>query len=479
MSRQLKHAHETRPSDRVGFSNKLLYGSGMIGYALLIQGYMQFYNPIFNDTLGLDPVLIGWVIAICRLWDAVTDPFMGNVTDNTRSRFGRRRPWIALGAVLCAVSFITIWWFPTGQSENFYFGWLLGTSLIFYVAFTIYSVPYIALGMELSPDYHERGSVMAIRTVLQQVGFFAVSSLYWLTSLDRFADRAEGMKWNSLWVGALIFVVIMIPAIFAKEHPSLVGAKGRNLKKTPLWHSVKETISCWPFLNLALITIVSLLGLMMVGSLGYYVTIYHMYDGDKGDASGKLMTIVNYTIPISTVIAVPLLQKISTFWGKRTTMIFAFSVALIGTLLKWPFYTPENPYLSIIPSILLGIGSAAAYVFVNAMIPEAVDADELKTGERREGMFSAVYSWTFKIGAAVALLMAGYVLSWTGFDANLVGPQSEGTIFWMRIYFTLIPAVALAGAIVLAFYYPITETKAYEIREELEARRKLRTADDV
>lgn len=479
MSLSLKHAHATRPSDRVGFSNKLLYGSGMIGYALLIQGYMQFYNPIFNDTLGLDPVLIGWVIAICRLWDAVTDPFMGNVTDNTRSRFGRRRPWIALGALLCAVSFIAVWWFPSGQSENFYFGWLLISSLIFYVAFTIYSVPYIALGMEISPDYHERGSVMAIRTVLQQVGFFAVSSLYWLTSLDRFEDRAEGMKWNSLWVGSLIFVVIMIPAVFSKEHPSLAGSKGRALKKTKLWHSVKETLSCWPFLNLALITVVSLLGLMMVGSLGYYVTIYHMFDGNKGDVSGKLMTIVNYTIPISTVVAVPLLQKVSTYWGKRTTMIFAFSVALVGTLLKWPFYTPENPYLSIIPSILLGIGSAAAYVFVNAMIPEAVDADELKTGERREGMFSAVYSWTFKIGAAVALLMAGYVLSWTGFDANLEGPQSESTIFWMRIFFTGIPAVSLFGAIVLAFYYPITEAKAYEIREELEARRKLRAAEDV
>lgn len=479
MSTHRNYKRETHPRDRVGFSNKVLYGSGMIGYALLIQGYMQFYNPIFNDTLGLDPVLIGWVIAICRIWDALTDPLMGNITDNTKSRFGRRRPWIALGAVLCAVSFVAIWWFPSGQSENFYFGWLLVFSLIFYVAFTIFSVPYIALGMELSPDYHERGSVMAIRTVLQQVGFFAISSLYWLTSLDQFDDRAEGMKWNSIWVGILIFVVILIPGIFSREHPSLSGRATAKRKKTRLVVSVKETLSCWPFLNLALITVVSLLGLMMVGSLGYYVTIYHMFGGDQGDASGKLMTIVNYTIPISTVVAVPLLQKLSTFWGKRVTMIFAFSIALIGTLLKWPFYTPDNPYLSIIPSILLGVGSAAAYVFVNAMIPEAVDADELKTGERREGMFSAVYSWTFKIGAAIALLMAGYVLSWTGFDANLDGQQSESTIFWMRVYFTGIPAVSLFGAILLAFAYPITEAKAYETREKLEAARKLKEGDDV
>lgn len=462
----------TAMGDRVPFFRKVGYGTGMLGYALMIQTYMQFYNPIFNDTLGLDPILIGWVIGLSRIWDALTDPLMGSLTDNTRSRWGRRRPWIGLGALLCAVSFAAIWWFPQGQSQHFYFGWLLVSSLVFYVAFTVFSVPYIALGMELSPDYHERGSVMSIRTVLQQGGFFIVSSLYWLTSLDRYTDRAEGMRWNSLWVAVVIFVVIAIPAAFAREHPSMLAATPREKKKVPLWRSARETLSNWPFLNLSLITIVSLLGLMMVGSLGYYVTIYHMFGGDKGEVSGRLLTIVNYTIPISTIIAVPLLQKLSTKIGKRTTMVVAFSIALIGTLLKWPCYTPVNPWLSIIPSILLGFGSAAAYVFVNAMIPEAVDADELKTGQRREGMFSAVYSWMFKIGAAIALLMAGYVLKGTGFDATLEGMQSESTIFWMRICFTAIPAVALAATIGLAFTYPITETKAYEIRSELEERRK-------
>ncbi|MBC2595741.1 MFS transporter [Ruficoccus amylovorans] len=470
--------HTTAARDRVPMPRKLAYGTGMIGYALLIQGYMQFYNPVFNDTLGLSPVMIGWVIAITRLWDAVTDPFMGSISDNTRSKWGRRRPWIALGAVLCGLSFVLIWWFPEGRSENFYFGWLLVTSLIFYVAFTIYSVPYIALGMELSPDYHERGSIMAIRTVLQQGGFFIISSLYWLTSMDCFDDRAEGMKWNSLWVGALIVVVILIPAFFSREQQTSNTAAANGVqKKIPLWRSMKETLSCWPFLLLSLITIVSLLGLMMVGSLGYYVTIYHMFDGDKGQTSGSLMTLVNYTIPVSTVVAVPLLQRLSVRLGKRKTMIAAFAVALVGTLLKWPCYTPVNPYLSIIPSVLLGVGSAAAYVFVNAMIPDAVDEDELRTGERREGMFSAVYSWMFKIGAAVALLLAGYVLSGTGFDAALEGPQPADTIFWMRVCFTGIPAIALAATIVLAYLYPITEEKAYAIRQQLEARRGASMAD--
>ncbi len=193
----------------------------MLGYALLTQVYMQFYNPVFNDVLGLSPVLIGWVIFIARIWDAVTDPLMGSISDNTVSRWGRRRPWIALGAVVCAISFVAIWWFPRSQSDMFYFWWLLFTSLAFYLAFTIYSVPYIALGMELSPDYHERTSVMTMRTVIEQFGFFIVSSLYVLISLDTFADRAEGMRYNSLWVAAIIVLVILCPAFFAREHSSL------------------------------------------------------------------------------------------------------------------------------------------------------------------------------------------------------------------------------------------------------------------
>lgn len=164
--------HITAECDKVPMFRKVSYGSGKLGFAILIQVYMQFYNPVYNDTLGLSPVWIAWVIFLSRVWDAFTDPMMGNISDNTQSRWGRRRPWIALGGVLCALSFIALWWFPRGQTDGFYFVWLLVFSLLFYLSFTIFSVPYIALGMELSPDYHERTRVMTVRTIVEQFGFF-------------------------------------------------------------------------------------------------------------------------------------------------------------------------------------------------------------------------------------------------------------------------------------------------------------------
>lgn len=476
----MREHHVTAADDRVPFWRKASYGTGMLGYALLIQVFMQFYNPVFNDVLGLSPVLIGWVIFIARIWDAVTDPLMGSISDNTVSRWGRRRPWIALGAVVCAISFVAIWWFPRGQSDTFYFGWLLCTSLAFYLAFTIYSVPYIALGMELSPDYHERTSVMTMRTVIEQFGFFIVSSLYVLISLETFTDRAEGMRYNSLWVAAIIVVVILCPAFFAREHPSLASLNGRvgqtavQRKKIPLWLSIKETLSCWPFLNLGLITVISYFGVITVSSLNYYVMTYHLFDGSKGVDAGKLLTITGYCIPISTMVALPLMNLLSRRVGKRHALMVAFALTIVGAILRWPLYTPENPYLAIIPTILFGVGTAGAYLFINAMIPEAVDASELQSGERREGMFSAVYGWTYKLGAALAILLSGYVLKWTGFDTALQGNQSPDTIFWLRFSFSWIAAAAMFLTTLLVMTYPITEKKAYELRRQLAARKAAR-----
>jgi glycoside/pentoside/hexuronide:cation symporter, GPH family len=155
MSKNEKY-HVTKPEDKLSVARKVAYGIGMAPYALMVQGMNQLCNPIFNDCLGVDPRWISWVMGVSRLWDAFTDPVMGNISDNTRSRWGRRRPWIALGALLSALTFAIIWLFPRGMGHLFYFFWFLVSSLMFYVASTVFSVPYVALGMELSPDYHER-----------------------------------------------------------------------------------------------------------------------------------------------------------------------------------------------------------------------------------------------------------------------------------------------------------------------------------
>ena len=472
-----KH-HVTKPEDKLSAGQKIAYGAGMAPYALMVQGMNQLGNPIFNDCLGVDPRWISWVMGGSRLWDAITDPIMGNITDNTNSRWGRRRPWIALGAVLCALSFAGMWLFPRGMGNLFYFFWYLVTSLIFYVAFTIFSVPYIALGMELSPDYHERTSVQAFRTVLSMVGGLFISGLYWFTSMSCFADRADGMRYGGMILGGVILVSVLIPAIFSGEHPSFLKRQAEERKlakpKVSLLTSAKETLTEKPFLILIGVTVFMTLGLLMVASLGYYVAIYHVFGGDKTAESGRMITFGQWAAQLCTILSVPVINIVSKKIGKKAMLFVTIAIAIVGSMLKWVCYTPDNPWLLLIPGMVMSGGLASTWMLINAMIPDVVDLNELRTGQRREGMFSAVYSWTYKTGVALAMVIAGYVLSSSGFDATLGANQDPDAILKLRLFFTGIPIVTMSLAMGLLACYSISEKRSYEIRSQLKEKREQR-----
>ena len=462
--------HKTKPEDKVPFSNKVGYGFGMTAYALMIQSLNQMSNMVFNICLGVNPVFIGWVMGGSRIWDAITDPVMGNITDNTRSRWGRRRPWILLGGVLCGLTVASIWLFPRGMSEMFYVIWFLIAVLLFYVAFTVFSVPYIALGMEMSPDYHERTSVVAFRSVMAQGGGLISASLFWFSTLPRFSDIAHGMRTGGIIMAAVIVLCVTVSALFAKEHKTLLERQ-RKQAKCSLIQSAKSTLCHPAFLGLIGVTVLLLIGTTMVNHLGGYLCIYYVFGGDKGPTAGKVMSLMGWSAQIATVIAIPLLTMVSKRIGKRKTLLLAMTFTFVGTPLRWICITPDYPLLQLIPAVMIGSSLAGVWALVNAMIPDVVDLDELKTGERREGMFSAVYSWMFKLGVAMALIISGYILNWSGFD-SLLPAQTERAIYMMRSFFVWIPSLAIGLAMVLMWFYPLTEKRSYEVRQELEERRK-------
>ncbi len=460
--------HETDPENKVSVRDKAAYGVGMMSYSLMVNGYSQMVNPIFNVNLGIGPVMIGWVTALARVWDALTDPFMAHITDNTRSRFGRRRPWVFIGSLVGAFLFALVWWFPEGRSDTFYFWWLLITTFLFYLGFTIFSVPYIALGMEMSPDYHERTRIVAWRSLIGPIGSFVAQSLFWFATLSVFATPIIGMKWTALGVSICIVIFGVIGAIFPREHPSAARAVSKQAR-VPLLRSARQTLSVGPFRLVCGITVVSLLSVLLVNQLGFYVNLYHVYGGDQ-PASAGLFALAGLGYQIGAVTAVPIITMTSSRIGKRHTLVVFFCVAIVGSLFKWWAYTPALPYLQIVPNFIMGFGYTAGGMLSNAMLPECADYDELRTGTSRQGMFGAVYSWMFKLGAAVALVGTGYIIKFSGYDAALGAAQSTDTIMWMRLLLAVVPAFGLSLAILLVLRYPITEQIAYDMSRELKAR---------
>lgn len=191
------------------FWNKIGYGAGALTENN-VQNVVNIMLPlIMFNYMGVSPILLGYVFAIARLWDTVTDPLMGYLSDRTRSRFGKRKPYILIGAVMSAFSFWLIWMFPEGKSQMWYFWYLTATCLLFYTSTTLFCVPYISMGYELSSDYNERTRVMGYRSLFVNCGAFILPWMYWFTERSWFDTPLQGMRCLSV-VSGVIFILFAL-----------------------------------------------------------------------------------------------------------------------------------------------------------------------------------------------------------------------------------------------------------------------------
>jgi len=469
MSRPTDNSGITAPEDRVGLGAKTAYGLGGLAENTMHNSVNNMANPVFNVGLGVAPALIGIATSVFRLWDAITDPVMGIISDRFESRFGRRKPFIVLGALVSALFFIAIWWAPSGLSETGYFLWFLFVSLLFYTGFTVFGVPYLAMGYELSPDYHERTRVMAFRTWFASVGGILIQWLFWLTQRDVFDGTVDGMRWVGLGVGVILLLCAAAPGLFINER-RLTEAELVHNRANIKFRGMFGVFKVRPFLYIFGALITAVFGMFTVIVLGFYINVYYVFGGDL-KASSTVIGVSGSFYHLCCLISVPMIARTSTRIGKRKTLMAFLGLAIAGTLGKWWFFTPAAPYLQLVVTGLMAPGLSALWTLLGSMIADVTDYDELENGTRREGSFGAIYNWTLKLGFAVCFLIAGFILQWTGFDEELGGDQSERTITLLRFLYSAVPALGLAAAILCVWRFPIDETKANEIRARLRERK--------
>lgn len=459
--------HTTAKSDKVPLGQKLSFGAG--GYAdnLMQNSINQMAKPVFNMTLGVDPGLLTTALALPRLWDAIIDPFIGSKSDNTRSRWGRRKPFIIAGATLCGLLFALLWTVPHGWSKNAYLAHFFIVVMFFYTAYAVFTVPYGALGIEMSSDYHERTRIMAFRTFFSSIAGISTSWMLWLSQRSVFTDALHGMHWVGLGVGITMIALGVLPALFVKERHKVTAKKQR---KVPLLPSLKETMAIRPFRQILLIILLMCIGLFMVNGLGYYINIYYVFGGDMRAASA-IQGVTGTVYQLSGIVALPLITMASTRFGKRRTLFVCLFLPLVGTIAKWFCYTPNYPYLQIVPPMLMAPGLACLWTLLSSMLADVTDIDEMQNGVRREGTLNAIYAWAQKLGTSMAVLLSGYVIAFSGFKAELGGDQSPTALLVMRILVAFLPAISIAACLFIVKKFPIGEAEAYAIRKELERRR--------
>lgn len=485
---------ETRPEDKVGFGRMLAYGIGAFvnnTLAAAIGGMLI----VLNLGLGMDPAWVGLLGALPRLTDAITDPLMGYISDHTRSRWGRRRPYIFAGAIAAGLVYIGLWMFPTALSLEAVFAWFLVGSIIFYLAYTCFATPWVALGYELTPDYHERTRLMGVQNFIGQLAYVVSPWFLWfMTKESWFDDQVEGARWLAVIVGVAVMALGVLPALLLRERfattrieqdtppaAQLAGA-GAGGAEVPLetgglvanlrdfLQGLVITLRSRPFLLLGVATFLVFNGFILISSFQYYVIIYYVFGGNQelgAEYAGYSGTIG----AVSTFVVISLVTWLATRVGKRRAFFLAIGISVVGYCLKWFCYDPEVPWLLLLPAPLMAFGLGGLFTLMGSMIADVVDEDELQTDQRREGMYGSIFWWVVKLGMALALAGGGYLLNWTGFDVDLGGAQAESTIFWMRICDAFVPAATSMIAILAVWRYPITEARALQTRAALEARR--------
>jgi GPH family glycoside/pentoside/hexuronide:cation symporter len=423
--------------------------------------------PIYNMTLGMSPTLIGVVLAITRLWDGFADPIVGSYSDNFRSRWGRRRPFIALGAFLCALTFPIIWFVPTTWHGMWAFGYFLVTSLIFYSAFALYGVPYLTLGYEMSADSNERVRIHSVRAVVSKLTFFIIPWVFAIAQWPVFKSTITGMRTLGLIIGALFIVLALPTVLLTRERFARQAAAQRKIALLP---GLRLTFRNRPFLYLVGIVIGLLIANNLVSYLGIYVNSYYVFAGDTV-AGAALHAKAQTLFAVAGMLAVPIVSRLATRHGKLRVIRWCIGCGVAAAISEFFCYSRALPQLQYLSMLLLSPSFSGFWVLVDPMKADTADFDECTTGLRREGIYAAVSCWLEKVVLTGAILFSGMLLDLSGFDVALGGAQHESSLLAIRLLFSGAPALLLVGSLVLALRYPLSDEKVRQIRGELEQKR--------
>jgi glycoside/pentoside/hexuronide:cation symporter, GPH family len=471
-----KH-YATTLEDRIPLGQKVAFGIGMLGNQMF-PAALSIFMVVLVQGLGMDPMLWGILFFLPRMFDALTDPIMGFITDNTRSRWGRRRPYIFVGAIIAGLSFILMWQINPDNSQIYNFIYFLITSLVFYLGLTIFSTPYVAMGYEMSNDFHERTRLMAVAQWIGQWAWVIVP-WFWVVIYDQniFASAATGARILSIWVGAFCLVLAIVPAVFCKTQPvrpeNMQELSKKNIADNfdSLIRGFIDTFKCRPFRKLCIATFLVFNAFNTVAGFSWFIIVYYMNQGDPAVAGTWPAWFGTISALSTCFLVIPIITFISQKIGKKNTFLVSQAVSLVGYSLFWWCFQPAKPLMMFIPLPLFAFGIGGLFTLMMSMTADVCDLDELKIGSRREGTFAAIYWWMVKFGLAIAGLLSGLILKVVGFDQT-IAVQSPEALVGLRLAYIIVPAAGTLLAMFVMRNYDLSEQKAHDIRVELEKRRE-------
>jgi GPH family glycoside/pentoside/hexuronide:cation symporter len=469
-------------SHKVPFSHKVAFGLGMLANQMFPAALGIFMVVLVQD-MGFPTWMWGILFFLPRAYDAVLDPIMGFISDNTRSRWGRRRQYVFIGAIMLGVGFVAMWQLHRDDGLTYNFLYFLFWSLVFFTGLTVFSIPYVAMGYEMSDDFHERTSIMA---VAQWIGQWAwvIAPWFWVVMYDPswFPNADTATRTLSVWVGVACMLLAMVPAIFLPSRSTLddthlvpltVANVGRGFKE--LLEGFKEAFGCVPFRKLCGATFLIFNAFNTVAAFSFFIVVYHLFNGKTADAWIWPTLFGSVGALVTTFAVIPTVAWMSKRLGKKMAFMVSQGISILGYVLLWFLMVPGKPWMFMFALPFFSFGIGGLFTIMMSMTADVCDLDELATGKRREGIFGAIYWWMVKLGFAVAGLLSGAIMAFVAFTPG-APVQPEGAVDGLRLFYSGVPIFGTLLAMWIMRNYDLDEKRAVEVNAELQRRKERASA---
>ena len=478
---------KTSTRDKVPFGQKMAFGSGHLVLNLL-PGALAVFMFFLVTAFGMDPFLAGLLGGLPRIFDAITDPIMGFISDNTKSKWGRRRPYILIGAVLSGILFTLLFQLSEDNSVMFNFWYFLLMSLVFLIGNTMFATPLVGLGYEMTSDYNERTRLMAFANTVGQIAWMLVP-WFWVViadptvfplsdetfrligemgltgdELQKITDeklQAHGVRQLSLMVGLGCAILGILPALFCKgmdagkmENRKEISLNTLKSSFKDLFYGIKQVSKNKPFMKLCGATFLVFNGFQMVASFSFFIIVFYIYNGDYGQAGTWPAWFASLTAVITAFMVIPIVSKIADIWGKRKAFIISTVISIIGYTLKWWGFDNElnRNFNNSSFGQSLNNGVASIFETINPFL-DSVGMSWFSMDTSQGGpwlMFLPIPFMAFGLGGLFTLMMSmtADVCDLDELENGM--PRKEGTfgaIYWWMVKLGQAIALVLGGAI--------------------------------
>jgi GPH family glycoside/pentoside/hexuronide:cation symporter len=453
-------------SEKLPVRTKLVYGIGDWGTAAATMARQLFWFVFLTEIVGLPAGVAGVVSFFGRFWDAINDPLIGTISDHISSRWGRRRPFFLIGAIPFGVSFFLMFAAPSLPNLTSYALYYIVVFLIFDTSYTLINVPYTALTAELTEDYDERSSLTGWRMSVAILANLVTAGLFKLLAESVFAGWFEpspnalqyGYAVSAAFWGLSMTLSTLTIFTFIRE-PHIT--KAQEVPIRPI-QTFKEVFSNRPFRLAATIYLLTLVAVDVVSTVMVPFMLFYL-GVDRGWDSGMLAIVM-----FVGFLTMPLTIKVTRTFGKIKTYIATMCLWGIVMLALGQVPPGVDPIYIILVGVIAGLGFGAANVIPWALIADVVEVDEWNTGQRREGIYAGYLVFFRKLTASIAVFAVGTVLTATGYDQAV---KSAESLQALRIMISIVPAILVALAILVAMRYPLTREAHTELRRKLAERR--------